>query len=133
MRVEPAVITTDPTRVRQIVRNLVSNAIKHGGPTVWITGALRGRDYLLVVADDGEGIGPEASRDLFEPFAHSGEEAVLSGSVGLGLAVARQLARRLEGDLVYQRTDGWTQFLLHLPAEGEPDPSTAEAALLEVR
>jgi len=120
VRLEPGAVHGDPVRIRQIVRNLVSNAFKHGGSTVWVTGAARGGDYLVVVADDGQGVGPAASGALFKPFAHSGETAVVSGSVGLGLSVARQLARRLGGDLTYERVDGWTQFMLRIPTGVSP-------------
>ncbi|MBU1494348.1 MAG: HAMP domain-containing histidine kinase [Actinobacteria bacterium] len=122
IRVEPGEMHGDPVRIRQIARNLVSNAFRHGGPTVWVTGGVRGADYLLVVADDGRGVGPGVTGRLFEPFVHTGETAVVSGSIGLGLSVARQLARQLGGDLTYQRTDGWTQFLLRLPAGSTPAP-----------
>ena len=115
MRVESGIAHADPIRVRQILRNLLSNAFKHGGPTVWVTGAARGDEYLLVVADDGRGVGPEVSGRLFQPFAHTGETAVVSGSVGLGLSVARQLARQMGGDIAYERSEGWTQFILRLP------------------
>jgi len=118
VKVQPAVVSTDPGRVRQIISNLVSNAIKHGGPTVWVTGAAVPGGYLLRVADDGRGIGPEMSARLFEPFVHGAESAVVSGSVGLGLSVARTLARRLGGDLEYGREGDWTLFTLALPAAG---------------
>ncbi|MCJ7725562.1 MAG: HAMP domain-containing histidine kinase [Acidimicrobiia bacterium] len=132
LRVEPGAAYADPVRIRQIVRNLLSNAFKHGGSTVWVTGAVRGADYLLVVADDGRGVGPEASRRLFQPYAHTGETAVVSGSVGLGLSVARQLARQMGGELTYERAEGWTQFILQMPLGTLPDSGAPrQEALLQ--
>ncbi|MCB2224926.1 MAG: HAMP domain-containing histidine kinase [Actinobacteria bacterium] len=115
VRMEPATVRADAGRVRQIVRNLLSNADKHGGPTVWVTGAERTGEYVLMVADDGDGVGPERVGGLFEPYTNRGAAAVVSGSIGLGLSVARQLAKAMGGDLEYRRTGDWTQFLLRLP------------------
>jgi len=134
VRVEPGVVHGDSVRIRQVMRNLLSNAFNHGGQTVWVTGATRGTEYLLVVADDGPGVGPETSGRLFKPFAHAGDVAVVSGSVGLGLSVARQLVRQLDGDLSYERNEGWTQFILRLPVGNTAAEGAAEAdQLLETR
>lgn len=69
---------------------------------------------VISVADSGPGV-PNAIRErMFEPFAHGGA----SGSLGLGLAVARDLARAMGGDLRYSRSDGWTRFDLVLRQAG---------------
>ena len=56
VKVQRASISTDSGRGSQIKSNLVSNALKHGGPTVWVTGAAVPGGYLLRVADDGSGV-----------------------------------------------------------------------------
>ena len=75
-----------------------------------------------VIADDGPGIPSDSSDSLFEPFINEGSRALVTGSLGMGLAVARELAREMEGDLTVERTvDGWTCFSLSLPAAAAAD------------
>jgi signal transduction histidine kinase len=105
----------DPSRVRQILRNMVTNASRYGGEQVevrlgWIDG------YVTVgVADNGTGVAPEDQEQIFTPYyrAHSSESQ--PAALGIGLSVARQLARLMHGDLIYRRQDGWTVFELRLP------------------
>lgn len=109
----------DPTRVRQIVRNLVSNAIKHGGPTVDIHLESDGDRAVLTVADNGALLDLEIEQRMFERFVHDGVETLLTGSVGLGLSIARSLARTMGGDIRFARRDGWTNFEVSLPRKDE--------------
>lgn len=113
---EPGTIVTDETRFRQVLRNLLSNAFRHGGSIVKVI-ATRSLDGVrLAVMDNGAGLsGPVVDR-LFEPFANRGAKALLVGSVGLGLSVSRASARAMGGDLTYSRAHGWTVFTLTLPA-----------------
>ncbi len=104
----------DPLRVRQTIHNLVSNALRHGGERVVVTGRETSRGPALVVADNGPGMPPEMEGKIFERFANGGRDAVVAGSVGLGLAISRELAVQMGGDLEYQRVDGWTTFTLRL-------------------
>ncbi|MGQ0564285.1 MAG: ATP-binding response regulator [Gemmobacter sp.] len=103
---EPAMF--DAQRLRQALSNLLSNAQRHArGAAVRVTGdrvvAADGRAMLeLTVADDGPGV-PDALRDrLFEPFARSAGPPPNGGrqGQGLGLSIARSLARLMGGDLV---------------------------------
>jgi signal transduction histidine kinase len=101
----PETIHTDSTRFRQILINLLTNAIKYtnkGGITVYISFRATERDSSLriVVADTGIGISEETKRNLFQPFSRgqSNEVQRVSGS-GLGLALSRNLARKMGGDL----------------------------------
>jgi signal transduction histidine kinase len=111
----------DPNRVRQIVRNLVSNAIKHGGPTVNVYLEGDGDRSVLTVSDDGDAMEPEVERRMFDRFVHDGEETLLTGSVGLGLSIARSLARTMGGDIRFVRAGGWTNFEVSLPrTDGVP-------------
>jgi len=107
-------IWADQMRLRQVIRNLVSNAIKHGGDRVTISGRSEGARFLLTVADDGAGVPEEIEGRIFERFVHEGSEPLLTGSVGLGLAIARMLSDEMEGDLTYERVDGETRFVLSL-------------------
>lgn len=110
----------DPIRVRQIIRNLVTNAIAHGGDNVIIE--LRGDEdtAIVTVLDDGSGVPDIIVPRLFEPFLdRSDSPTTMPQSVGLGLAVSRELARRMGGRLSYCREDGRTVFALELPARAD--------------
>jgi PAS domain S-box-containing protein len=109
-------VRADPTRLRQITRNLLTNAIRYGGDrVVVITEAAEDRG-VVEVRDDGPGIGADDLERIFEPYERaSGVEAARPGSVGLGLYVSRQLARLMGGDLLCRREDGETVFELTLP------------------
>ena len=126
-------IEVDVGMFQHILRNLISNAIKHGGPSRVVVGTWGDDHVRFTVMDDGIGVDEEVERNLFRPFVNHGERALLSGSVGLGLAVSRALARNMGGELTYARSDGWSGFSLtfspdivatndheeHVPAEDD--------------
>jgi len=114
----------DTLRTRQIVRNLLTNAHRYGGRQVRIEVGSTDSKATLVVSDDGPGVRGIDADHIFDPYYRSQSAADLKpDSVGLGLAVARQLAQMMGGDLVYRRSDGWTQFELTLPIMPEPVPA----------
>jgi signal transduction histidine kinase len=109
----------DPARVRQIIRNLVTNAIHHGGPNVGIaTHQTTGMAHLAVY-DDGPSIPARESELIFEPYHRLSDAGVAPGGLGLGLSISRSLARLMSGDLVYQRRGDESVFLLSLPLAPE--------------
>jgi signal transduction histidine kinase/ActR/RegA family two-component response regulator len=112
-------IFLDPTRVRQILFNLVSNAVKftHGGGHVTLRAATEGRELLFEVADTGVGI-PDAARDrmfgVFERF-HEGQAADAAGT-GLGLALTKRLVEQMNGSISFESQEGkGTTFRVRLP------------------
>ncbi len=107
-------IEVDVEMFRHVLRNLISNAVKHGGPSCVVMGTWGDDEVRFTVMDDGTGVDEAIERDLFRPFVNHGERALLSGSVGLGLAVSRALARSMGGELTYARSDGWSRFSLTL-------------------
>jgi signal transduction histidine kinase len=113
-------VWADPIRVRQIARNLLSNAVSHGGPRIEIAVAAQDEDVLCTFADDGPGLTAEAEADLWERPVRDGRLVLLTGTSGLGLAVAKTLAMGMGGSLGYGRTLGWTSFLLRLPRANTP-------------
>ncbi|MDJ0924818.1 MAG: HAMP domain-containing sensor histidine kinase [Acidimicrobiia bacterium] len=116
--VEPAVISCDRLRLRQIIRNLVSNAQNHGGPTNRIVGRREGGRYVIEVRDDGPGVPPELEERLFTRFIHQGDTPLLTGSVGLGLSIVQVLATHTGGTIAYRRDNGETVFALTFPLAG---------------
>ena len=107
-------IWADQMRFRQVFRNLISNAIKHGGDRVTVSGHSDGPRFLLTVADNGPGVPEEIEDRVFERFIHEGSEPLLTGSVGLGLAIAKMLAEEMDGDLTYERVGSETHFVLSI-------------------
>jgi PAS domain S-box-containing protein len=106
----------DPQRVRQILRNLVTNAFRYGGEHVWIELAGTPEWSKVVVADNGSGVPVTEEDSIFEPFRRAHDAPGMPGSVGLGLSVARKLAEMMNGTLTYRRVGARTEFELALPA-----------------
>ena len=105
----------DPSRVRQILRNLVSNAVRHGGDTIHVEIVGDGRWTTLSVCDDGEAIPASETKLIFEPFGMAASEHRHSQSIGLGLSVSRRLAELMGGSLTYRHQQGESIFELNLP------------------
>ncbi len=108
----------DPGRLRQVLRNLVSNAHRHGGDEVRITVRAEAGWALAEVRDTGDPIPTEARERIFEPYERVGDTGVV-GSVGLGLHVARVLARLMGGELSYHHDGTEANFRLQLPVSDE--------------
>ncbi len=97
-------VWSDPIRLRQILRNLVENARKYGGDEIYISGEERREGtYTVIVADNGSGVAAADQGRIFEHFEQlSKGDARLEQGVGLGLPIARKLARAMGGDLWYE-------------------------------
>lgn len=129
----PAEIDTDPGFVRQIVLNLVGNAIKFteiGGVRVSLEPARdqNGREQLLFqISDTGIGIAEEQQEALFEEFVQAdGGDTRRYGGTGLGLAISRRLAHILGGEIgVESQPEHGSRFWLSLPLSGEATRSKA--------
>lgn len=123
---EPATIRADQVRLRQILRNLLSNARKYGGPEIRIDGHVDGHTYTFEVSDNGDGVPKHVTDRLFERFVHQGEEKPVQGSVGLGLSIVNALAQGMGGTVVYVRTDGESRFRVRLPLVVGPGGTDTE-------
>ena len=110
-----AVVIADPLRANQVVDNLVSNALRYGGPHVHVSAQRRGHVVDLVVADDGPGIPEELQERLFEAYAHGSASHSLGGS-GLGLAIVRELCDAMDGSISYDGSGPGARFVVTLPA-----------------
>lgn len=104
----PSRVKTDEKRLRQILINLVSNAIKYtrvGG--VRVTVEYRGQVAVIEVSDTGIGIAPDDLERVFEPFERgTSPEVQAQSGIGLGLAITRVLTRIMGGDLDATSTPG---------------------------
>jgi signal transduction histidine kinase len=98
------VVWSDPVRLRQILRNLMENAVKYGGDEVYLSGEERREGtYTVIVADNGSGVAEADRQRIFEHFEQlSKGDARLEQGVGLGLPIARKLATAMGGDLWYE-------------------------------
>jgi len=108
------VALADPIRFRQIVRNLVTNAIRYGGDEIQISMSRKGDRVAVCVADDGPGVPEEDRERIFEAYHRAHSSAGQPGSVGLGLTVSRTLAELMGGSLSYSK-NGLSTFVLDLP------------------
>ena len=134
----PAALLLDGQRLRQVLLNLVGNALKFteaGG--VVISAAREEAVLAITVADTGIGIAPEAQAGIFEPFAQADPaHGRRHGGSGLGLAICRSLMTAMGGRIgVRSRPGEGSRFVLHLPCEeavAPPPPATAGLRVLVV-
>src|SRR5690349_6715999 len=108
-------VPCDRERVAQIMRILVDNAIRHtpSGTHVTISASRRNGTAKVTVADSGPGIENGTATQVFDRFYTGDSER---GGAGLGLAIAKELATRMNGDIRLRSRPGRTAFTLELPA-----------------
>jgi signal transduction histidine kinase len=122
---KPVTVSGDPMLLRRMIRNLIENAKLHGQSPIEVTVAKQDDRALLNVLDHGPVIAEEARERLFSPFYRIPGSCATKGS-GLGLALARQIARRHGGDVIYDPERG-SSFTVSLPATIGPAASPARA------
>lgn len=112
-----SVVHLDEAKVRQILRNLVSNAFKHRASFVGISGNIVEKQLILKVTDDGRGIPPADHQKIFETYFTTGssiESAIRSH--GLGLAGVMVLLKDMGGALTLNSDDGkGAEFIVTIP------------------
>jgi signal transduction histidine kinase len=126
---QPAWVHADPTRLEQIVANLLTNAVKYtpAGGTISVSVRKDGGDAVLRIVDNGIGMRRELLGRVFEPFVQ-GEPGLdrSAGGLGLGLTLVRQLAA-LHGGTARADSEGQgrgSQFTVRLPAIAPPPAAT---------
>ena len=117
----PRYIRGDAARLRQILINLIGNAVKfteQGGITLRLGVIANTTEHLLIeVEDTGIGIKPEDQKKLFEPFVQLGESAMQQGT-GLGLTITRQYVQLMGGTISFESTPGkGSIFRVKVPLE----------------
>jgi signal transduction histidine kinase len=113
-------VWADRTRLRQILRNLLTNARRYGGDRVRIVGGTRGSTGYISVRDSGEPLDLDTSRNIFEAFERAHDAAGVTASVGLGLTISRQLAQAMDGEIWYAHDGEEAAFTVALPAKRPP-------------
>jgi signal transduction histidine kinase len=110
-------VTCDRERVAQIMRILIDNAIRHTpeGSHVTVSTSRRNGAAKVTVADSGPGLEDGAAMQVFDRFFTGDAD---NGGAGLGLAIAKELAERMHGEIRLRSRPGRTSFTLELPAEG---------------
>ena len=132
--VEPGTswLEADPTRLEQIVVNLLMNAGKYteDGGHLWLSAEREGNDIIIRVRDTGIGIPPEKLPEMFELFAQGDRSlARTEGGLGIGLTLVRSLAER-HGGSVSATSAGpgkGSEFLVKLPAARRPEAEAGQA------
>jgi signal transduction histidine kinase len=119
---EPLTVSGDAGQLQQLILNLLGNAVDAAGPGGWVAAELRNAECgmrngqadperaILEVSDSGPGVSPEVAERLFEPFVTGKPDGV-----GLGLAVARQVAEAHGGCVAWERRGDRTCFRVEIP------------------
>ena len=118
---ELPLIDVDPLRIREVLMNLVANAVRYtpDGGTVTIGARIDGPRMRISVEDNGRGVPESDLPHIFDRFA----KGIDSQGSGLGLAIARNLVVAHGGEIVARnRPDGGAAFEIALPLEGQPHP-----------
>ncbi|MGP0062246.1 MAG: CHASE3 domain-containing protein [Isosphaeraceae bacterium] len=124
-------VDADPTRLEQVVVNLLNNAAKYSenGGRIWLIAAREGDEIAITLRDRGMGIAPGKVSEMFELFAQGNRSLARSeGGLGIGLTVVRKLVA-LHGGSVTARSEGpgkGCEFTVRLPA-ARPPAGTAPA------
>ena len=121
----PDVVSVDETRLRQVLLNLLGNAVKFTdrgtvrlrvAPAPADAAPAAAPQLRFEVIDQGVGIAPEQTEAIFRPFEQAGDHARRAGGTGLGLAISRQLVRLMEGELeVDSRLGQGSRFWFDVP------------------
>jgi signal transduction histidine kinase len=125
---EHAQVSGDPSFLRQLLLNLLDNAIKYNEPAGRVSVRLerQGGSWHIFVGNTGPGVAASDAAHLFDRF-YRGDES-RSGSHpghGLGLSICREIARAHQGEIrLHASRPGWTEFCLELPADDATKPAS---------
>ena len=132
----PALVLGDPLRVRQILLNLIGNAIKFTPRGYVRVGARRiGERLEFTIEDSGIGITPEQQTEMFEPFHQADLTTTrVYGGTGLGLSIVAELVKLMDGEIRVSTQPGiGSTFQVEIPLPAVAGPPTQNAALPTTR
>lgn len=113
-----ASVRSDPRRLERIIGNLVDNAENHGGGLTAVQIQQVAKNVRILIDDSGSGIPPDERERVFEAFFRGANAHVTDGA-GLGMAIAREQARMIGGDILIESNgSGGARLIVDLPVEG---------------
>ncbi len=130
-----AFVVADRTRFKQILLNLISNAIKYNreNGSVAISGFIKeDTQYSITVSDTGLGIPQEKIAQLFEPFNRLGAEATEIEGTGIGLTICKQLIKLMNGSIKVESENHGSRFTISLPMSNISTLQTSQKENIEV-
>ena len=124
-------VMADPSRLKQVLLNVLSNAVKYNRDkgTVSLSAAATDSDMLRIsISDTGPGIAAESHDEVFRPFSRLGAEASKVEGTGIGLTISRQLIESMGGTLDFESTLGQgSTFWIEVPIADQRTASAADA------
>ncbi len=128
----PEVLEIDAPRLKQVLFNVIGNAVKFtdtGG--VLVSAELQNAELVITVSDTGPGLTREAQQRIFEAFEQAGDAAGRSGGTGLGLAISRRIMAAFNGSLTVSSAPGQgSTFTIRLPLPANSSLSPDRSTLL---
>jgi signal transduction histidine kinase/CheY-like chemotaxis protein len=119
----PIFITADQTRLKQVIINIISNAIKYNRPngTVTLSHAINEKIFTFKVSDTGQGIPTDKHDKVFKPFERLGAETTAIEGSGIGLSICKKLTELMGGSLGFESTVGvGSCFYIKFPVGAMP-------------
>jgi signal transduction histidine kinase len=128
LRTEEIVAIADPARLRQVLMNLLTNALKYAGGTIMVSTDTSDSEIAIHVVDEGPGVAASDLDGMFAPFERLGAALGEEPGAGLGLSVARSLCEAMGGALCAESEVGvGSRFTVTLPVElsaADDEPNT---------
>ena len=118
--IQPPPAWADAQRVRQILRNLLTNADRYGGDRIEVRFEADEDSVSVTVADSGSPIPIEDRHKIFEPYTSAHQPIESVGAIGLGLFISRELSTIMGGQLHYRHDGEWGMFTLTIPRSLAP-------------
>jgi signal transduction histidine kinase len=119
---EPVRVAADEELVERMLQPILDNAVRYGRSAVEVSLERNGSLAAVNVADDGPGVADDERRRIFEPGARGEAARSREGGAGLGLSLARRLARSAGGDVAVASSSSGARFVLSLPLSLQPPP-----------
>ncbi len=121
---KPVYVIADKTRLKQVLINLTTNAIKYNKPDgrVTLKYSVDGERLKLEVSDTGKGIPDELKSNLFTPFERLGAELTDVQGTGIGLSISKKLMELMGGDISFEsKVDEGSSFFIDIPLAEQPE------------